>query len=213
MPTIKGTETKKAKPVLVERSERDDYNSPNGQLYGFKVTMDNGDSGVYKTNTKGLTNPKFKVGQEIEYTVDTITSDKNPDWKQYLLKPIKQEFTPGGGKGYFKSPSEQKSIIYQVIYDAILELMLNEEIIIDDYENTLISPIHKAICDKVFAEQDKKLQETLSIEYCSSVNKTFKRLRLALKLGKITDFSNVTIDMIMQNIDGVKKQITHKRFE
>ena len=90
--------TKTSKPTKVEFSK--EFSTDHGTLYGFNVEMENGDKGLY--NSKSKDNPKFKVGEPIEYEVEEKTSKSGTKYNK--LKPAQKSFGGGGG-GYKARPS------------------------------------------------------------------------------------------------------------
>ena len=116
--------TKKSIPVKVERNEKGDYSGQHGMLYAYFVEMQNGDKGSYKC--KDVSNPKFKVGVEIEYEVEVKegVSSNGMEYKITSLKPVSQ-----GGGGNWKrketTPNEMNCLILEKVFSASAKINLH----------------------------------------------------------------------------------------
>lgn len=112
---------KKSKCVKCDRSERDDYQSAHGTLFGFLVEFENGDKGIYKA--KDPNNPKFKIGEECDYILEKVVSDDpSKTWVIYNIKSVGKK--DGFGGGYTKkkkTPEEQTSIFKQIVLTLSIE--------------------------------------------------------------------------------------------
>lgn len=69
-------------------------NGKNGLYYIHEITFDNGDTGVYFSNSE--TQDTFKIGVETEYTIEAKV---NGQYTNYNIKPLKAAggFVPGKG--------------------------------------------------------------------------------------------------------------------
>jgi hypothetical protein len=209
MPTIKGTEIKKGKVISCVRNQASDWLSPNGMLYAFDVEMDNGDRGTYKA--KNADNPKFVIGQEATYNIDTVTKkDGSGDIVGYNIRNVSEFKSNSGGGGYKpKSIEEQKSIILQVLLSELYDSSVRH---VENYNsklmNSIIQDTFNFVTNKVFSV-DEKERASMSIEYCSAIKIAFK----ALSRDILTNTVEITSELINEKIEKTFNFITHNRFK
>ena len=208
MPRIEGKELKKSIVISCKRNAENDYSSKNGTLYAFDVVLKNGDTGTYYG--KNIDNPLFKVDEEATYFVDTITSDKNPEWKRTNLR-FSKPFEKTSGGSWKRSPEETKSIIYQVATSELYELGINNiDIISETFIANNIKEVSNYVINKVFEQEETKRRVT-SIEYCSAIKIACKILTFALK-KKTVEIHKVTSDVLNKKIEDIKINISNERF-
>lgn len=111
---------KRSRCVKCERSDKNNYQSPHGTLFGFLVEFENGDKGVYKA--KDVNNPKFKIGEECDYILEKIVSDDpSKTWTIYNIKSVGKKDGFGGYTKKKKTPEEQISIFKQIVLALSIE--------------------------------------------------------------------------------------------
>ncbi len=88
------------------------FQSQNGVLYSFYVTMENQDAGEYQAKT--AQQDYFVVGKEVEYEFDTTY----PNYPK--IKRAKKEYS-AGGKSYEADPKKLQSIERQTALKAAVE--------------------------------------------------------------------------------------------
>lgn len=210
MPIVKGTAVKKDIVVSCDRVQKDDYTGPNGTLYKFFVTMKNGDKGSY--SAKDPSNPKFVIGKEAEYFIDTLTSDTKPDWVGYNLRYANTEFKSGGGKRV-KTPEEQKSIIFNVSYSAVLDVcteMVKNSIPVSEKESDIVMNVLKHVSVNVFKE-DVTNTEQESILYSTAIKIASKKIIYNL-YNKPSEF-DFNSKVFIANIDAIKRNLNYDNFK
>jgi len=104
-----------------------EFTSQYGTLYSFEVKFNNGDTGLYNSKTKDQN--KFIVGTEVEYEIETKTSDRG-SWN--VVKPVMAQKQFGGGGFGKAAPKNENSIIAQSIIKASVELICAGKIDIKD---------------------------------------------------------------------------------
>lgn len=207
MPLTQGTVVKKSKVISCERDQKNDY--PNGKipLYAFSVAMENGDKGTYKA--KDPSKPKFVVGQEVEYFLDVMTSDKNPDWKSYILRynsPNHKEF---GFKK--KSPEEIKSIIFNVTYSECLKMFIKSSELFNNIpnQNAYLQSIFNNACERVFKDGVNMNDESI----LSSSAIKLGILQTIYNAVAKEDTSEFDLEKVIKNIEVARKLIDYNRFK
>ncbi len=88
------------------------FQSQNGMLYSFYVTMENGDAGEYQAKT--VNQDYFVVGKDTDYEFD-LTYPNFPK-----IKRAKKEFS-SGGKSFGSDPETRASIERQTALKAAVE--------------------------------------------------------------------------------------------
>lgn len=108
------TMPKKAKVTKCDFTKS--FETKYGELHGFAVEFDNGDSGFYTSKSKDQNN--FVVGQEADYE---IKETKGQSGKPYnKIAPHRENTFGGGGKA-----SSDKSIRSQVALKAAVETVVS----------------------------------------------------------------------------------------
>lgn len=210
MPIEKGTTVKKSLVTKVERQSQGDYTNKEGvPMYKFYVEMQNGDKGTYQS--KDPQKPKFVQGQEAEYYLDVMTSEKNPDWKGFSLRHYSPK--PSGGSTYRKkTPEEQKSIIYNVTLNECLDFFIdyferNSKKI--EIENDIIRGIYNHAIEKLFKD-GQEANESDNILYCSSIKLGLKQYKYALATNNEKVF---VLEELLKTIDMIKSKLNYDTFK
>ena len=154
-----------SKCTVLTRNTKEDNSYQGRETFGFDIEFENGQKGIYQA--KDQNNPKFKVGETFTFTVNKMTSEKNPEWSKIYIKKKQEPFSKGGYKQL--SPEEQKSIAYQIASEiAIDTLELNLEGIdkLKEYTNYYLNWI---------CEANKSGKEGQRVSGC---------IRLAMRLRK-----------------------------
>lgn len=210
MPIEKGTVVKKSLVTKVERQSAGDYTTKEGvPMYKFYIEMQNGDKGTYQA--KDPQKPKFVQGQEAEYYLDVMTSDKNPDWKGYSLRHYSPK--PTGNGGYRKkTPEEQKSIIYNVTINECLDFFI-------DYfdrnktkigvENDVVKGVYNHVVSKVFKDTGES-SDSDNILYCSAIKIGIKQYKYVLATNNEKVF---ILEELLKTIDLIKAKLNYDSFK
>jgi len=120
-------EKSKIKSIVVVRTYN---NKANETIYVSDAVMENGQYGELHTKTSD----RYKVGQEIEYTLESKVFNGNTSWsiKPQLLSS-KPGFNGGGSGGSSKiNPERELSIVRQSSLNRAVELCVSGKISFDD---------------------------------------------------------------------------------
>ena len=152
-------EAKKA--TLLECNFSREWNGPKGMIYYFNLKWDNGDEGEMSTNrikkdkeTGKVTQTKFVIGAEQQYTAETKTSKKTGNDYLFFDK-FKEPYNPGAKKSFSQrsDPHTQIRIVRTVALKAAIKSQIfNFPESMNDVANTYIDWIK----DKGL-EQDKAI--------------------------------------------------------
>jgi hypothetical protein len=125
------TETRTSAPKSITANGT--WEGQYGLFYKWEIEMENGDVGEYMSKDQPQT--KFSVGMTTEY--DFIT--KNVGGKIFHnIKPVKKEFTPGGGGGGRSfDPGREIKIMRQSSLKAAVDLVCNGKIDMADLYATI----------------------------------------------------------------------------
>ena len=120
----------------IKNNVQDTYQGQNGLLYKFIATFENGDTGECNSTS---TSPKWEIGKEYNYELESRTVNGNTYFSIKGLKKV--DFVPNynGGSSYTaKTPAEWESHAMQVAIESVAWM----------YLNTGQDPKHRDICIK-----------------------------------------------------------------
>jgi len=121
-----------------------DYNkswqSAHGEMHGFSVAFENGDSGFYMSTKKDQ--PNFVVGQEAQYEISEETGKSGKPYTK--IKVFREKSFGGGG-----SKSSDRSIRSQVAVKAAVDLLVSHPKYADAEPNEL-AHITVGIAEPIF---------------------------------------------------------------
>lgn len=80
---------------VVKVTYKKEWQSKNGPMHSWHVTMDNGDAG--EVNTKSADKGPWEVGEEASYTMEAKDYNGNTYYKITKITPFKQGAAQGGG--------------------------------------------------------------------------------------------------------------------
>ena len=165
----KGTAILKNFEKVFKEGVHDTWNSPNGLLYKFKLTFDNGLIGV--ANSKTETGEAYTTGDTYEYTIN----HKN----QYgiLLKVGKPQTGGSSSSGYSKRAPQDPDKEYYILMSVAVE---SAAITVRDLDIHLQRPTEMKACIGTYA---KWLLRKTYVEKCNAINIQAALRRAVLLIG------------------------------
>jgi hypothetical protein len=113
----------KIKSIIFER----DYEGKFGKMYVYQATLEDGGYGEIQTKTEN----KYKVGEEIVYTLKSRQYNNQTLWTITVVTPPQNQF-----KGSGTNPEREQSIIRQSSLKCAVELCNAGKI---DVKNLLVT--------------------------------------------------------------------------
>lgn len=114
---------------VVKVTYKKPWESKNGTMHSWHVTMDNGDAG--ECNTKTADKGPWEVGDDASYTVDGKEYNGNTYYKITKITPFQTGKTGGAGKAWTPDPeketrmerwAKQRLIVRQSSWSAAIHL-------------------------------------------------------------------------------------------